>query len=145
MILPAGCSGQRPNEEIVESRTGMRTTALPASDYIITLGNEVGSAVKVEVRKSFSEARHESLNVILTVPRTMQWIFQEHVRRSEFVNDIEIACFTPEICEPPAYDGFVELFLWRCPAADSLPTSGNNCKTSQRKQSGFESIPAIHH
>jgi hypothetical protein len=41
----------------------------------------------------------------------MQRILQKHIGHGEFVNDAEIASFTPEVREPMAYDGLVGFFL----------------------------------
>ncbi|HLZ59655.1 MAG TPA: hypothetical protein VKR06_22120 [Ktedonosporobacter sp.] len=52
--LSASGGFQRSNEEVVEGRTGVRAAAFPATNHILTLGNQVSRAPEVEVRKRFT-------------------------------------------------------------------------------------------
>jgi hypothetical protein len=89
----------------------VRATTFPAADHIIALGDEIRGAPEIEVRKRFAEIGHESLNVRMTLARSMQRILQEHVGSGELVNDAETTGFTPEVREPAAYEGLVVFFL----------------------------------
>src|ERR1700730_11585180 len=111
MHCPAGRSRQRSYEKITERRTGVRTTAFPTADHIIALGNKIGGAPEIEVRKRFAEIGHERLDVSMALTRRVQRILQKHVGSGELVNDAQVASLTPEIRKPTAYDGLVVLFL----------------------------------
>jgi len=65
----------------------MRATAFPTADHIIALGDEVGSAPEIEIRKRFAEIGHECLDVCMTFAGRMQRILKKHVWSGEFVND----------------------------------------------------------
>jgi hypothetical protein len=64
----------------------------------------------------------------------MQRILQQHVGRSEFIYDAEIAGLTPKIGEPPTNDGFILLFfghsesllrtMWQSPTSVDDPREG---------------------
>src|SRR5450432_78961 len=98
---------QSPNEEIVECRPGMRATAFPTSDHVVALGNQVGSAPEVEIRKRLAKVGHECLDIGMSAPRLMKRVVQQHVWGSDFVHDGEIAGLAPEVGEPAADDGLV--------------------------------------
>ena len=54
---------------------------------------------------------------------------------AELVNDAEIAGFTPEICEPPPYDGLVVFFFGRREGAGNLAKLRKDCQPSRGQQS----------
>jgi hypothetical protein len=85
----------------------LRTTAFPPANYIIALGNELGRAPEIEVRKRLSEFGHKRLEVGRALTRRMQRILQEHVGSGELVNDAAVAGLTPEVRKPAAYDDLI--------------------------------------
>src|SRR5690348_14197109 len=111
MHLPASRCRQRSDKKITESRTSVGAAAFPTTDHIVALGDKVGSAPEVEVWKRCPESGHEGFDVVTPAAWLMQRILQKHVGSGEFVDDGEIAGFTPERGEPAADDGFVFCFF----------------------------------
>jgi hypothetical protein len=72
------------------------------ADDIIAVGNEIGSAPKVEIRKRFAEIGHERFDVVMAPAWRMQRVLQEHVGSGELVNDAQVAGFPPEVRKPAA-------------------------------------------
>src|ERR1700674_4099259 len=89
----------------------MRAATFPAANNVVALGDQVGGAPEIEVRKCFAEIGHERLDVLTAAARLVQRILQKHVRRGEFIDDAEIAGLAPEIGEPTAHDCLVVIFL----------------------------------
>src|SRR5215470_11203423 len=110
MHLPASRCRQRSKKKITESRTRVGAAAFPPPDHRVALGDQVGSAPEVEVWKRGPERGHEGFDVVPAVAWRMQRILQQHVGSSEFIDDGEIAGFSPECGEPTADDGFVLCF-----------------------------------
>src|ERR1700709_2581484 len=52
--LPAGSRWQGSDEKITEGWAGMRSPTFPATDHVVALGDQVGSAREAEVRKGFT-------------------------------------------------------------------------------------------
>src|SRR4029077_8996874 len=56
-VVPVKCifrpvaAGNDPTRKITERRTAKRATAFPTADHMIALGDEVGSAPEIEIRK----------------------------------------------------------------------------------------------
>src|ERR1700712_5340757 len=89
----------------------MCAAAFPATDDIIAFREQVRGAAEAEIRKRIAESDHEFLHTLATAARLMQRILQQHVRRSQFVDDIGVPGIAPELLEPAAYDSLVLLFL----------------------------------
>ena len=109
--LAAGRGRQRADEEIAESRAGVRAAALPLADHVVALGDEVGRAAELEVRKRLAEVDHEVLHVLAAATRGVQGVLQQDVGGGELVDDLGIPGIAPEFREPASDDGLVVLFL----------------------------------
>src|SRR5260221_9242733 len=109
--LAARRRGPRSDKEVAKGRTGVRAAAFPATNHILTLGNQLSRAPEVEVWERFTKSRHEDLDLLMAPTWLMQRVVQQHVGSSEFVNDAEIARFTPELRKPATDDGLVFAFL----------------------------------
>jgi AraC family transcriptional regulator of adaptative response/methylated-DNA-[protein]-cysteine methyltransferase len=105
--LPARVGGRAANQEVLERGAGMGAAALPLPDDIIAFSDEISRAPEVEVRKGRAEIRHESLDVRTSLPRLVQRVFEQHIRRGDFIDDAEIAGLAPEVGEPAADDRLV--------------------------------------
>jgi len=53
--LPTGCRRQLASEKIAERRSGVGPATFPSTDDMIALGDEIGSAPELEVRKRGAE------------------------------------------------------------------------------------------
>src|SRR5260370_17892620 len=100
--LAAGRCRQRSHEEIAECWTSVRAAAFPTADYIVALGDEIGSAPEIEVRKCVAKIGHERLDVRMALARRMHRILQETVRRGALDNAAEITGFPPHVPNPSA-------------------------------------------
>jgi hypothetical protein len=92
--------------------------ALPTTDDIIAFRDQVRGALEREIGECLAEPDHERLDVGMAAPRLMQRILQKHVWSSKFIDDAEIACLAPEICEPAANDGLVVVCLTHLISSD---------------------------
>ena len=52
-----GGGRQGTGEKVAKCGAGVRTSSLPATDYVIAFGAEVGSSPEIEVRESLAEVR----------------------------------------------------------------------------------------
>src|ERR1700722_5764227 len=89
----------------------MRSAALPLADNIVPLGDQVSGSPKVEVREGDPEVSDKGLDVSATTPRLVQGVFQQHIRRSEFVDHRRVEILAPKLGEPAPDDGLVVGFL----------------------------------
>jgi hypothetical protein len=89
----------------------MRSAAFSSTDDVVAFRDEIRSAPEVEIGERFPKVRHECLDVFTATARFVQRILQEHVGRSEFIDNSEIASLAPKIREPPANNGLVVFFL----------------------------------
>src|SRR2546426_5131683 len=64
MHLPACRGRQRSEKKITESRPRVGAATFPTPDHIVALGDQVGSAPEVEVRKRGPEIGHEGFDVV---------------------------------------------------------------------------------
>src|SRR3954447_14559155 len=101
--------GKRPDDEVVEGRTSVRPTAFPATDNIITLGDQVRSAPEVQIREGVAECGHERLDIVLAAARRVQRILQKDIRGSQFIDDSGVPGITPKLLEPATDDLLVVL------------------------------------
>src|SRR4030081_3357885 len=108
--LPAGIGRQRSHQEVAECGSGVRSAAFPTADNVVALRDEIRSAPEIEVGECRPEIRHECLDVIPALARLMQRVPQEHIGRSEFIDNSEVAGLTPEIGEPATHDSLVVIF-----------------------------------
>src|SRR5262249_50739158 len=95
--LPARVGGQAAGQEVLEGRTGVGPAALPLPDDIVALGDEVGRAPEFHVGERNAEIHHERLDILAAFPRLMQRVFQQHVRRGDLVDHIQVEDFAPEV------------------------------------------------
>jgi hypothetical protein len=77
---------------------------------MIALSDEISSTPKLEVRERCTEAEHEVAHVLAAPARCMQRILEQHVRGSEFVDDLRVPRVALETLEPAAHQGLVFLF-----------------------------------
>jgi hypothetical protein len=89
----------------------VRAAALPLADHVVALGDEVGRAAELEIRKRLAEVAHEVLHVLPATARRMQGVLQQDVGGGELVDDLGIPGIAPELGEPASDDGLVVLFL----------------------------------
>src|ERR1700736_121935 len=108
------------SEPIRKSRKAgpVRTAAFPLADDIVAFCDQIRRAPEVEIGECSAEIGHEYLDVVPATARLVQGILQEHVGRSELIDDPEIARLAPELGEPPADNGLV-VFCFAHP--DTLP------------------------
>src|ERR1700730_8802847 len=109
--LAAGVGRQRSHQEVAERLPGMCSAAFPSTDDVVAFRDEIRSAPEVEIGERLSEVGHERLDVFTAAARFVERILQEHVGRSKFIDNSEIASLTPKIREPPANNGLVVFFL----------------------------------
>src|SRR6202035_557469 len=60
--LATGVVGQRSCQEVTEGGPSVRTSTLPAADYVVAFRNQVGGAPEVEIRERLPEVSHEGLD-----------------------------------------------------------------------------------
>src|SRR4051794_17147515 len=89
----------------------MGTTTLPAPNDVIAFGDQVRRTPEVEVGKRLSKVGHEGLDVVAATTRLVKRILQQHVRRCEFIHDIQVAGLAPKVRKPATHDGLVLTFL----------------------------------
>ena len=87
----------------------MRAAAFPTSDHAIPFGDQVGGTPKIQIGKRRAEIGYEGFDVFPTATRLVQRLVQQHVGCRDLVDDAEVACLSPEVGEPAAYDGLVLL------------------------------------
>src|SRR5258708_9535055 len=110
-------------DEITKSRPRMRSTALPATYHIVAFSDEICGAPKVKIGKRFTESGHECLDIFAATAGLVQRILQEHVGIREFIDNREIARFSPKLVKPAADDGLVIVFLRHSNFLSSYRTS----------------------
>jgi hypothetical protein len=76
MHFATSCGRQGASQKVAKCRAGVRTSCLPATDYIIALGDEVGSSPEIEIWESFPEVRHKRLDIITAATGLMQRVLQ---------------------------------------------------------------------
>src|SRR5262245_36740928 len=111
--LPAGRCGQRADRKVAVGGTRMRAAAVPTTDHVVALGDEVGRAPEVEIRERLAELGHERLHLRAAPARRAQGALQEDIGRAEFVDDGGVPRIAPELREPATDDRLVLLFLRR--------------------------------
>jgi len=111
MHLAARIGRERSHQEIAEGRSGMSAAAFPLTDDIIAFRNEVGRAPEIQIGKGIAEIGHERLDTCMTAARLMEGILQQHVRRGDLVDDLEIAGLPPEMGKPGPNDVLVVFLL----------------------------------
>src|SRR5262245_12701294 len=89
----------------------MGAAAVPTTDHIVALGDEVRRAPEVEIRERLAELGHERLHLRAAPARRMQGILQEDIGCAELVDDGGVPRIAPELREPAADDRLVLLFL----------------------------------
>src|SRR6202158_4070885 len=109
MHLSARRRRKRADEEIAKSGAGVNATALPTTDHVIALGDEIGSTPELEVRERSAEIHHKTPHLLATPARRMQRILEQHVRGGEFVDDLGVPRITPEPVKPASNEGLVFL------------------------------------
>jgi hypothetical protein len=109
--LAAGVGRQRSRQEVAERLPGMRSAAFPSTDDIVAFRDEIRSTPEVEIGECFPKVRHERSDVLTATAWFVERILQEHVWRSEFIDDCEVAGLAPKIREPSANDDLVVFFL----------------------------------
>src|SRR4051794_581813 len=100
--LPARVGGQAASKKVREGRTSVSATTLPLADDIVAFGDEIGRAPEVEIGKRSAEISHEGLDVVAPLPRLVERVFQQHVRRGNFVDHTQVAGSALEVSEPAA-------------------------------------------
>src|SRR5712671_6217779 len=70
--FPAGTGRKRAGEKIAKGGASVRAAALPTTDDVVALGDEIRRAVKLEIGERLAETAHERLDVRATTPRRMQ-------------------------------------------------------------------------
>src|ERR1700756_320799 len=105
--LAARRSRKAADQEIAERRAGVGATALPLTDDIVALGDQVRGAPEVEIGERGAEIGHERLDVGAAAPGLMQRIFEQHVGGGDLIDDTEIDGLAPELGEPTTNDGLV--------------------------------------
>jgi hypothetical protein len=85
----------------------MRAATFPLADDIVAFRDQIRRAPEIEIGECSAEIGHECLDVVPATARLVQGILQEHVGRSELIDDPEIARLAPELGEPPADNGLV--------------------------------------
>src|SRR5262249_42646849 len=88
--LPARVRGQAAGEEVLEGRAGVGAAAFPLADDVVALGEELGRAPELQVGERDAEIHHEGLDVFAAFPRLVQRIFQQHVRRGNLVDHVQV-------------------------------------------------------
>src|ERR1700694_4308963 len=109
--LAAGVGRQRSRQEVAERLPGMRSAAFPSTDDVVAFRDEIRGAPEVELGERFPKVRHERLDVFTATARFVERILQEHVGRSEFIDNSEVASLAPKIREPTANNSLVVFFL----------------------------------
>ena len=89
----------------------MRATAFPLADDKVAFGDQLGRAPEIEVGKRSTKIGHERLDVITTAARFVQRVVEQHVRRSDLVDDREIDILTPKLSKPATNDGLIAVFF----------------------------------
>src|SRR5262245_63790754 len=89
----------------------MRAAAVPTTDHVVALGDEVGRAPEVEIRERLAELGHERLHLRAAPSRRVQGVLQEDIGRAELVDDGGVPRIAPELREPATDDRLVLLFL----------------------------------
>jgi hypothetical protein len=89
----------------------MGAAALPLTDDVVALRDQVGRAPEIEIGKRGAEIGHERPDVVTATPRGMQRIFEQHVRCGNLVDHGEIDLLAPEVGKPAADNGLVVAFL----------------------------------
>src|SRR5258708_27388754 len=109
--LATGIGRQRAHQEVAECGSGMGAAAFPAADDVIAFRDKIRCAPEAQIRESLSEIGHERLDVFPSPARCVERILQQHVGRSDFIDNSEVASLAPEIREPPADNSLVIFFL----------------------------------
>src|SRR5262249_34985347 len=78
-------------EKVAESWTGVCAATLPSANHIVVLGDKIGRAPEIQVRKRFAKPAHEHLDILATPARLVQGELQQHIGCCKFVDDFEIA------------------------------------------------------
>src|SRR5690349_1596666 len=85
----------------------MGAAAFPLTDDIVAFRNQVCRAPEIQIGESIAEISHERLDIGMTAARLMQGVLQQHVRRGDLIDDLEIAGLPPEMGEPGSNDVLV--------------------------------------
>jgi hypothetical protein len=132
-VVPVKCifrpdaAGSAPARKSLNDGPVWVPPPFPPTDDIISLGDEIGSAPELEVRKGGAEIEHEIPHFFATPTRSVQRILEQHVRGGELVNDLWVPRISPEPLEPASNEGLVFLFtchpcLSRCSAEGARVT-----------------------
>ena len=85
--VPAGSS---PTQEVVEGVAGLGAAALPLSDDVVALGDQVRRALEAEVGERGAEVGHELLMSLAAAARLVQRVLEQHVRGGDLVDDPQV-------------------------------------------------------
>src|SRR5918996_1350113 len=85
----------------------MRAAALPPTDDVVALGEEVGRSFEAQVRERGTEPPGELAHFVPAAARRVHGVLEADVGGGELVDDPGVVVGAPELCEPAPDDGLV--------------------------------------
>ena len=104
-ILRPVAAGRDPARKSLKAGPVCVPPPFPLTYDVIAFSDEVRDAPEIEVRKGFAESGHEGFDVVTTTTGLMQRVFQQHVRRSDLVDNVEVTFLAPETGRQPCEVG----------------------------------------
>src|ERR687892_2447170 len=105
----------------------MRAAALPPTDDVVALGDEVGRSVEAQVRERGTEPPRELAHFVPAAARRVHGVLEADVGSGELVDDVWVVFGAPELCKPAPDDGLVVFSRHACTSlqvADGYPEVG---------------------